>query len=115
MSSCGRGAAKSNCTRIIDSFIFLWKSHCILKKGKRKINRGEYYGNAIISSLGFGNESINWEEGLDNFLDLSGYLGKIRYLEGLELSEEELGDEGADKGGGNLLLGMAPVINEINC
>ena len=61
------------------------------------------------------NESINWEEGLDNFLDLSGYLGKIRYLEGLELSEEELGDEGADKGGGNLLLGMAPVINEINC
>ena len=43
------------------------------------------------------------------------YLGKIRYLEGLELSEEELGDEGADKGGGNLLLGMAPVINEINC
>ena len=45
----------------------------------------------------------------------TGYLGKIRYLEGLELSEEELGDEGADKGGGNLLLGMAPVINEINC
>ena len=43
------------------------------------------------------------------------YLGKIRYLEGLELSEEELGDEGADKGGGNLLLGMAPVINKINC
>ena len=43
------------------------------------------------------------------------YLGKIRYLEGLELSEEELGDEGADKGGGNLLLGMAPVINEKNC
>ena len=43
------------------------------------------------------------------------YLVKIRYLEGLELSEEELGDEGADKGGGNLLLGMAPVINEINC
>jgi len=38
----------------------------------------------------------------------TGYLGKIRYLEGLELSEEELGDEGADKGGGNLLLGMAP-------
>ena len=38
------------------------------------------------------------------------YLGKIRYLEGLELSEEELGDEGADKGGGNLLLGMAPVM-----
>ena len=39
------------------------------------------------------------------------------YLEGLELSEEELGDEGADKGGGNLLLGMAPVINEMirNC
>ena len=45
----------------------------------------------------------------------TGYLGKIRYLEGLELSEEELGDEGADKGGGNLLLGMAPVINKINC
>ena len=47
----------------------------------------------------------------------TGYLGKIRYLEGLELSEEELGDEGADKGGGNLLLGMAPVINEMirNC
>ena len=43
------------------------------------------------------------------------YLGKIRYLEGLELSEEELGDEGADKGGGNLLLGMAPVINKLNC
>ena len=40
----------------------------------------------------------------------TGYLGKIRYLEGLELSEEELGDEGADKGGGNLLLGMAPII-----
>ena len=38
------------------------------------------------------------------------YLGKIRYLEGLELSEEELGDEGADKGGGNLLFGMAPII-----
>ena len=113
MSSCGRGAAKSNCTRIIDSFIFLWKSHCILKKRKESKSIEEN-GNAI-SSLGFGNESINWEAGLDNFLDLSGYLGKIRYLEGLELSEEELGDEGADKGGGNLLLGMAPVINKINC
>ena len=34
------------------------------------------------------------------------------HLEGLleELSEEELGDDGADKGGGNLLLGMAPEI-----
>lgn len=34
------------------------------------------------------------------------------YLHGLELSEDELGDEGADKGGGNLRLGMAPGSKE---
>ena len=66
----------------------------------------------------FGKKIIVLEE--TEKLSLGKHCGKTRqfavelfskdHLEGLleELSEEELGDDGADKGGGNLLLGMAP-------